>query len=48
MLADLYNVLVSCSAFAGFGSKNADTTSYTPTKSKYHPVDDACWKRDEK
>ncbi|KAI0212316.1 DNA ligase 1 [Lamellibrachia satsuma] len=35
-------------AFAGFGAKNADTTSYTPTKSKYHPVDDACWKRGEK
>jgi hypothetical protein len=24
-----------------------DEKAYNPSKSKYHPIDDACWKRNE-
>jgi len=35
-------------AFAGFAAKKEDAVSYNPEKSKYNPVEDACWKHGEK
>ena len=43
--------LLCFSPFAGFGAKqpkDQKKDTYNPNKSKYHPVDDACWKRGEK
>ncbi|OWF35231.1 DNA ligase 1-like [Mizuhopecten yessoensis] len=31
-----------------FGSKKEETSTYHPSKSRYHPIDDACWKPKEK
>lgn len=31
-----------------FSSKKEDNASYAPSKSRYHPIDDACWKHNEK
>lgn len=30
------------------GSKGVVDTAYEPSKTKYHPVTDACWKHGEK
>ncbi|XP_053390607.1 DNA ligase 1-like [Mercenaria mercenaria] len=30
------------------GKKDESNTTYNPTKSNYHPIDDACWKHGEK
>ena len=30
------------------GNKKEGTSSYNPAKTKYHPIDDACWKQKEK
>ncbi|XP_033749004.1 LOW QUALITY PROTEIN: DNA ligase 1-like [Pecten maximus] len=31
-----------------FASKKEDNATYAPSKSRYHPIDDACWKHKEK
>ena len=32
----------------GGGKKTEEKFVYNPTKSSYHPIDDACWKLGEK
>ena len=44
----VFRMMNPFASMMGGGKKTEEKFVYNPTKSSYHPIDDACWKLGEK